>query len=165
MRKMILAAAALLAIPAVPALAHWAPTQWGMTPAQVIATVPGAKAMKQSADTDLQGLHNLASAPAMDGKVKLTAGFYFSEGTRTLELVDIVADDRGQCADYRALLTARYGAGKVSEEKLDISGQTVTALHINWTDPDSGDSLDFMGIIIVDDTYAICKLMQAPFVD
>ena len=160
MRKWLITGALLLT--ATPALANWATTTWGMTPEQVVAAVPGAKALKASDDTTLYGMDNLAEAPFREGKVKLTAGFYFDHKSRKLALVDIVADDNTQCPEFRKALEARLGKGDTKRTQETYGGRNVNQISVDWDDATTGDHMTFLAVTVTpdDSVYGICKLMH-----
>lgn len=160
MRKFLITGVLLLA--ATPAIAGWAKTNWGMTPAQVVAVTPGAVIQAASDDTDLMGMHQLAEAKLTEGKVKLTAGFYFKPDTNGLAMVDLVADDNTQCADYRKALTARLGPGEVTHKEIKVGDYDLVQVSIEWKDTKTGDEMIFAGVFMDEakTEYALCKLMH-----
>jgi hypothetical protein len=153
MRKMLAAAALLL--PAMPAMANWGATRWGMTPEQVIAAVPGAAATAAGNGTDVRGMHQLASAPYRDGDIETDASFLFDPKDNKLVFVGLTPRDHGQCGAYEKRLVARYGTGKASGQELG----GLKLGKIEWVERGSRDRLMFSWFRRPDGSYAICKFI------
>lgn len=153
--KTLIAAATALLLAATPALANWGATGWGMTPADVIAAVPGAVATAQDKGNDVRGMHQLAAAQYQDGDVAMNATFLFDPDTNGLAFVGLTLNDYSQCDAYKAVLIARYGKGKPTDMKLgDLSMG-----KLDWVDHASGDRLMFSFIRRADQSYSICKFI------
>jgi hypothetical protein len=141
MRRMLAGAVALacLAVPGT-ALADWEATRWGMSAAQVVATVPGARAV-QGEPGDRVWKHDLgAIGPHRDGDLDLAANFYF-DGEGGLAFVKTMPTDFERCGAYRALLEGRYGSGEVRQENLGV-----VMIAVGWTDPATRERLLFSSV-------------------
>lgn len=154
MKKLLLGAAALV-LTATPALANWGATGWGMTPADVIAAVPGAIPSAPDKGKDVRGMHELAAAPYRDGEVETTATFLFDPDTNGLAFVGLTPHDFGQCQAYQAALVARLGKGTPT----NMAMGDFTMGKLDWVDPKSGDHLMFSFIRKADGSYSICKFI------
>ncbi|MDF7775646.1 hypothetical protein P1X14_10340 [Sphingomonas sp. AOB5] len=158
MRYLLLAAAAAVVLPLTHALADWAPSKWGMTPEQVIKVVPNAVAMPMKENQILRGRHMLAEAPTSIGNYPVTARYYFSPTSRTLELVNLTMTDRPRCAAFRDMLVARYGAGERRDvDEVTPSGVPYVSTTIEWTNVggDRGTYSDAHSPTV----FGLCKLI------
>jgi hypothetical protein len=154
MKTLMIAATALL-LTAPPALANWGATGWGMTPADVIAAIPGAIPTAPDKGKDVRGMHELAAASYKDGDVVVTATFLFDPDTNGLAFVGLTPNDFGRCDAYRTALIARYGKGKPT----DMAMGDLKMGKLDWVDPASGDKMMFSFIRNADQSYSICKFI------
>lgn len=122
------------------AFAHWGATRWGMSVAQVVAAVPGARAV-QGEPGDQVWTHDLgAVAPHHDGTFDLAANFYFGTDGR-LAFVKTMPTDFERCSAYRTMLEGRYGPGTVQRKDLGL-----VMIAVSWTDPATREQLLFSSV-------------------
>lgn len=160
MRKFLIAAA-LLVLPMAPASAQWGATQWGMTLDQVLAAVPGARAIKrEGSGSDVWNSHLLADAPWKDGDVTLIADFFFDPGSSQLAFVKMRPNDVKQCAAWGDALVARHGKGQV--EASDYPNMGVALFAVRWTDAKTKERMIYSRMTKGDDVTYCHFIQQVP---
>ncbi|WP_109809481.1 hypothetical protein [Sphingosinithalassobacter portus] len=140
---------------ALPAKAQKLPVSWGMSPEEVIASVPGAKSIAHDPSRDMIGLHALVEAPYLEDGVAYRAEFYFDPSLRTLRAVNSLLIGNGTCSTVRDRLIAQYGPG---QSNVDRSGSARTT-QLVW-DLDSGEKLVSLEISILGDFRVICRVIR-----
>lgn len=153
--RLLSAAIALILLP-VAAHADWSPTKWGMTPAQVIAAIPGASAVQHRSGMDVLGNHLLVAAPITDDAIGLTANFYFEPRKRQLTLIQFIPP-KERCGAYFDQLVARLGKGKRDDTVTD----QLDMRKVDWADPATQDRLSFAWVLFTKDGSSMyCHFMQ-----
>ncbi|MBO9712797.1 hypothetical protein [Sphingomonas sp.] len=139
-------------------------TRWNMTPEQVIATMPNAVATPASPENAMRSLDALVYADLKDGDVALHIGFHFTRDAKPgLQLVNQKVTDRNQCAAYRDLLRARYGAGQETLGTAQMKDLQVPEVDIEWKGTLKGEHLLFVGYYFPGTTeFGLCKLIRTP---
>ena len=151
-----LAAAALMLLPAAPALADWGKTKWGMSPEQVLAAVPGARPLKrEGAGGDVWGRQRLVSAPYTLGKFATHADFFFSTRGKGLEFVKMEPVDPKQCGALEAMLVKRHGKG--TRESFD---RGVHMIVVRWTDRKTKEQLLYSALNKPGEPVSRCHFIQ-----
>lgn len=88
-----------------PADAKWGPTEWGMTPEQVMAVMPKAREVQRGRRLG-DDLRKKVEGTVNFYGVKTDAGFYFAETGLELVLVEIPGK---QCEDVAKAVVEEYG--------------------------------------------------------
>lgn len=154
MRRLFTAALALALLPLQSARADWPPTRWGMTPEEVLKTMPGsAPVTGMTEDDDIGPLRQKVSVPFVDNGFETTAEFYFDKQTNKLGGVRFKLTQLDRCGDYDAMLTRRYGEGK---REVDTSTGRITS--VDWGKP-GGDWIDFAHLQLGNGETFLCLLM------
>jgi hypothetical protein len=111
---------------ATPALAGWEATEWGMSPEQVEAAVPGAERLLRGETLD--GKRAMSREPYQLGEQHLQARYFYDANGLAMVEVDV---SRRECNAAVDVLLQRYG------NPLRISDQAILRLVI-WHDEPTG---------------------------
>ncbi len=135
--KKIITALCATALMSSPAFAGWDYANWGMAPKKVIKASKGkTKAVRDEDKHRLKGLPRLALGDADQDGIPLKIAFYFANSGKQLVMLDVVPKDSKNCAALSKNMVGRYGEGKLSESKLNLSEDTppVDVIERSWTD-------------------------------
>ena len=136
MPRMPIALAALAALAATPAAAHWEYTRWGMTQAQVVTASRGAVRALPAAERraiPAARMEYRAAGQFRAGGLRLTVAFAFDASNGGLVCVSARGEAR-QAAALRARLERSFGPPQQSGEDPAAGTQ-----FLGWSRPDEID--------------------------
>lgn len=135
------AATIVLSIFALPAHAGWDGAEWGMTPEQVSAAVPGVRVIRQGMPLSDARKQSARDVELYD--IRLEASYFY--GPRGLTFIRFDVPFR-RCAALVDGLIAAHG------QPTNVSDQAILKL-ITWEDPDAGNRL-----VLLHSAAGICDL-------
>ena len=131
-------AAAVLVGAAVPAAANWQYTQWGMTPAQVVAASNDVAQPNSDRKLDAGSLKAALTAPYQGAAIPFTAVFQF-DGSNKLQVVTLNPVGGIACPVIVQALGANHGA---PEGKADM----VEAKTLRWDDAENDNLIVYLDL-------------------
>ena len=129
---------AALACSALPAAADWQYTQWGMTPAQVMAASNGVAQPNPDRKLDAGDLKASLTAPYQGAAIPFTAVFLF-DASGKLQVVTLNPVGGIACPVIVQALAANHG---VPEGKDDL----VHATTLRWDDTDNDNLVVYLDL-------------------
>ena len=134
----VLAAAALTAVAASPALADWQYTAWNMSPAQVVAASDRIARQNSDRALDAAGLKARLTAPFEAESLPFTAVFLF-DGRDRLRSVTLNPADVTSCPAIRDRLAAHHGDPEQQTDMVHASAE-------RWDDVESDNLVVFLDL-------------------
>lgn len=147
MKSLLAAAAAVAALNlfSLPADAGWEGANWGMTPEQVSAAVPGVRAVRAGMTLDNARKRGVRDASLYG--IELEASYFYGPGGLAFIRFDVPFR---QCEPLVDGLLADHG------QPTEVSDQVILKV-ITWQDPDAGNRL-----VLLHSTAGICDLRIRP---
>lgn len=137
-----------LTMGAPPALANWNNTQWGMTVAEVLATVgASARQVRDERDKRIEDARRLVTSQYSNEELHFTVDYFFTPEERTLTKVNLVPEAIN-CASVRTVFAITRGAGQTEEKRIEIApGQpAIVELTQTWQDPAGQGTVRYMAV-------------------
>ncbi len=139
-----LTAIAFLSAPMSKALADWQYTRWGMSRAEVIEASGGLAVVYEVKKREEWGIYPDLVAPALFGKFKYRAKFYFDADNGELKAVRMDPVNGVWCPDVAHALWVRYGTDQQMKDGYFI-----------WQDAAANDRITLSG-------FSTCRIRYEP---
>lgn len=137
-----------LAAGATPAMATWNDTQWGMTVAEVLATVGvSARQVRDERDKRILDQRRLVTSEDNRSELHYTVDYFFDPDDRTLSKVMLVPET-AECPIARQAFAATLGPGQTEEKRIEIAPGRPGIIELSqaWPDPAGQGTVTYLSI-------------------